>query len=167
MNLRSFETMTVCFPVKGDHVLLSVKTRDIGKGCWNGYGGKVKPRETRREAAVRELAEESGLIAHLGALHEMGFMDFRNTDESGQETRVRMYIYLVYLVHSWDGEPRESAEMVTPTFFPCNRLPLDAMMPADRIWLPHVLTGRKIRGKAVYGPGQKTLIGEVEIIKLA
>jgi hypothetical protein len=31
---------TVCFLTKEDKILLGMKTRKIGAGCWNGYGAK-------------------------------------------------------------------------------------------------------------------------------
>ena len=46
---------------RGDEVLLGHKQRGFGQGKWNGFGGKVEPGETIHAAALREMAEESGL----------------------------------------------------------------------------------------------------------
>jgi 8-oxo-dGTP diphosphatase len=51
--------------VQSDHVLI-VKARN--KGHWQLPGGRIKPGETPVEAVVREVREETGLRARVGAL---------------------------------------------------------------------------------------------------
>ena len=53
--------------------------------------------------------------------------------------------------------------MITPTWFDFNKLPLDKMMPSDRVWLPIILSGKKIIAQAHLSPFQKELLGEVTI----
>ncbi len=43
----------------GDRVLLGEKKRGFGAGYFNGFGGKVEPGETIREAAQREVSKAS------------------------------------------------------------------------------------------------------------
>lgn len=40
-----------------------MKKRGFGEGWWNGYGGKVQDGESMTDAMVRELQEESDLVA--------------------------------------------------------------------------------------------------------
>jgi 8-oxo-dGTP pyrophosphatase MutT (NUDIX family) len=49
--------------VTDGEVLLGMKKRGFGVGKFNGFGGKVESGESVPDAAVRELREESGLIA--------------------------------------------------------------------------------------------------------
>ena len=43
MDLRKKKIVaTLVFPVKGDEVLLVRKTKKIGVGLWNGFGGGVE-----------------------------------------------------------------------------------------------------------------------------
>ncbi|RKN08960.1 NUDIX hydrolase [Streptomyces radicis] len=51
--------------------LLMVNVRD--RGCWELPGGGIDPGESAREAAVRELWEESGQSAAPEALRFVGF----------------------------------------------------------------------------------------------
>ena len=152
---------TLCFLIKANKVLLALKTQKIGKGCWNGYGGGIGDGEKIKEAAVRELKEESGgVIADFNDLKEAAIMDFYNTKTDREKFICRVY---VYLVRNWIGEPKETEEMANPTWFDINNLPFENLMPADKEWLPPVLKGEKIIGKAELGPFQKELLGPVEI----
>ena len=155
---------TLCLLVKDNKVLLGFKTKKIGKNCWNGYGGGIEEGETPRQAALRELKEEAGVIVLPEYLEKVAVIDFHNNKSDGSFFICQMH---VYLVSQWMGEPQESDEMITPTWFDARQLPADKMLLADKEWLPVVLSGKKIRATAKYGPFQKTLLGEVEIQQVA
>jgi 8-oxo-dGTP diphosphatase len=55
----------------GDHVLLVQRAKPPAVGRWTVPGGKVELGETLEEAALRELAEETGLSATLGPIIEI------------------------------------------------------------------------------------------------
>jgi ADP-ribose pyrophosphatase YjhB (NUDIX family) len=68
--------------IRDDVVCLAMKKRGFGEGNWNGYGGKLEEGESIKDAAVRELNEESGvsvLVEHLDqvAVAEFLFEDGR------------------------------------------------------------------------------------------
>ena len=48
------------------------------KGCLNGIGGKVENEETYKEAAIRELTEESGIFKN--DISEVGSMSGKNNN---------------------------------------------------------------------------------------
>lgn len=149
---------TVCFPMRGSEILLARKTRKIGAGCWNGYGGGPNVGEGLRDAAIRELYEESGLTALSANLSKIAIMEFHNTKLDGTIFVARVHFFTLKV---WQGDYGATDEMRDPTWFEVDNLPLSEMMPADRIFLPIALGGMKIVGSAHYGPFQKQLIGEV------
>lgn len=157
---KTFGEATVVFPMREGKVLLARKTRKIGAGCWNGYGGVPNKGESLPECAVRELFEESGLRGATCDLQKIAIMDFHNTKSDGSSFVARVHFYTL---RSWEGEYHETVEMADPTWFPIDSLPLDAMMPADRVYLPGALAGNKLIGTARYTPFQRELIGAVEV----
>jgi ADP-ribose pyrophosphatase len=150
---------TLCFPVRGDEILLGRKMKKIGQGCWNGYGGGIENGETPEQSMLRELREEAGVTAEADALEKVAVMCFHNTKADGGFFVCKVHIYFL---HKWEGDFQTTDEINNPTWFKKKRLPLKEMMLADREWLPAVLSGKKIIGEAKYGPLQKTLLGKVD-----
>lgn len=159
MDEKPIVHATLIFPIKDDKVLLAKKTKKIGVGCWNGYGGLVEDEETPEEAAVRELEEESSLVVSPEDLDKVALVDFHNNKKE------KPYICRahVYLARTWAGEPQESDEMLSPTWFHSLQIPLEEMMAADRQWIPPVLDGKRIKATAHYGESQRELLGPVAI----
>ena len=152
---------TVVFPVRDGQVLLAKKTRKIGAGCWNGYGGGIEEGDASIEAtALRELEQESGLVGSASDLLKIALCYFSNTKSDGTQFVAKVHIYTL---SDWTGEPRATEEMSDPTFFPLDALPLQEMMPADKDWVPRALRGETMIVRASYGPFQKELLSPVEI----
>jgi len=117
-----------------------MKKRGFGADKWNGPGGKLdykKGDKTILDAAVRETKEEIGIkptnVQELGVLS----FYFPHNKEWDQD------VYL-YMVKEWEGELRESKEML-PKWFDIKDLPFENMWDDDKYWLPEVLKGKKIK----------------------
>ncbi|MEM2925906.1 MAG: NUDIX hydrolase [Candidatus Bathyarchaeia archaeon] len=65
----------------GDRVLLIRRANEPGKGLWSIPGGLVELGETVREAAKREVEEETGVLVEIGELIDV--IDNIIRDESG------------------------------------------------------------------------------------
>ena len=125
------------------------KNKSFGGGRWNGVGGKVEEGETFEEGARREAFEEIGV--KLGRLDKVGEITFIFPHEPKWDQQVE-----VFFAHSWEGEPSESEEMVSPTWFKAGELPFEMMWEDDQYWLPVVLSGKLI--SAVFTFGQNDVI---------
>jgi len=158
---------TVCLLIKKDKVLLGLKTKKIGAGCRNGYGGGIEEGETIINAAIRELEEETGkkvgntfITTSPRYLEKVAIIDFENTKSDGISFICRVHFFIV---RKWIGEAVDTDEMTDPQFFKIDDLPLSQMLPADSKYFPLILRGKKILAKAKYGPYQKELLGPVSI----
>ena len=155
MEEKTLLKAVIVFPVRGNQILLARKMKHIGVGCWNGYGGGIEESEDAKDAALRELSEESGLEATRGGLKQIAIVDFHNQKSDGS---VFTCVCDVFLAYGCDGIAKDKPEMRNPTWFKISALPFDEMMPADKEWLPPALQGKKIRAEAWYGPLQKELL---------
>jgi len=146
---------------RNNEVLLARKTRKIGKGCWNGYGGGVEKGETVRAAAVRELSQETGgLPVEEEDLEQVAVIHFHNTRSDGGTHITEMH---VFVTDTWSGQVHATDEMATPTWFVVDEVPYDELMPSDRDWMPLVLADKKIVAHAYLGPFQKEKQGTTTI----
>jgi 8-oxo-dGTP diphosphatase len=121
------------FIIQDGRILLIRKKRGLGAGNINGPGGKVDPGETVLEAAVREVEEEVGVVAH--APEEMGVLYFQFTDGFSMHCTV-------YRSSGYDGELVETDEAI-PKWFALEEIPYDEMWEDDRHWLPQMIEGKK------------------------
>jgi len=119
-------------------VCLGMKKIRYGQGKWNGFGGKIEPDESKEEAAVREVWEETGLKIQLKDLVKKASFYYH---ESPQDWEVE-----VYTCDKWKGEIKESDEM-KPEWFDIKKLPYEQMWENDVLWIEKVLTSSpKIKG---------------------
>lgn len=97
---------TLCYLRKNNHTLMQYRNRanDIHYGKWNGVGGKFLPGETPEQCAIREIFEETGLIAKK--LQLKGFITFPKFSNNED-----WYVF-VFLVTEFVGVLEQSSEGV-------------------------------------------------------
>lgn len=87
---------------KGDEVLVIRRGKAPLKGQWSIPGGKVEYRERLRDAAAREVREETGLEVEIGALIDV----FEAPPESERECDGARHYVMVDFIAEWvSGEP--------------------------------------------------------------
>ncbi len=153
---------TLCLLIKGDkkEILLAMKKRGFGIGKWNGVGGKIDFKKGDKniiEAAIRETQEEIGVKAK--DLEKVAVLNFYFPYNKNWDQTVH-----VFLVKNWEGEPRESEEML-PKWFKTKELPFKEMWDDDKFWLPKVLGGKKLKAKFIFKEGEKISRKDVKIVE--
>lgn len=147
--------VVLCFLVRDvdgrREVLLGRKKRGFGTGKVVGLGGHLLSGETERDAAAREVAEESGLSVDPGDLLAAGglLFTFPARPEWDMHTTV-------FVATRWRGVPQETEE-IAPQWYGVNRLPLDLMWSDAAAWIPDVLDGHAIGGTVVYGEDNEAM----------
>ena len=136
--------VTLCYFLTEDKILLAMKKRGFGEGLWNGYGGKVEEGETIREAACREIKEESDLDTKEEDLEEVGVIDFFFKDREDWNQRVH-----IFFIRVWEGIEKETEEM-NPKWFDIDSMPTENLWKDDTYWLPEALSGKKIEAKFLF-----------------
>ncbi|MBU0647881.1 8-oxo-dGTP diphosphatase [Patescibacteria group bacterium] len=96
---------TLCYVRKNGKTLMMhrvKKDNDVHEGKWSGLGGKFEQGESPEECAIREVREESGLIAK--DLKIKGFLTFPIFDGEND-----WYVFL-FVIDEFEGELIDSRE---------------------------------------------------------
>lgn len=131
----------VCLAPKKQNIHKQGQELEHSRKKWNGYGGKQEPGETILATAIRELTQESGVLAKEEDLELVGIVGF---SWPGNETDEPDMLVYFFLLSTYNGLPSEGDEMGAPCFFHPHEVPYDDMMPADAKFLPKLLTGEKL-----------------------
>ena len=123
-----------------ERVLLIRKKRGLGGGLINGPGGRIDPGETAFDAAIRETHEE--LLITPRAPSHRGEIHFQFIDGLALSVAV-------FTSYQFEGTPQETEEAI-PIWAPMDNPPFDEMWEDDRIWLPEVLGGKHVDGRAIF-----------------
>ena len=153
---------TLVYLLRGDppgEILLGFKKVGFGIGKFVGYGGKIEPGETIPQAAVRELAEESGIQIAPTILTYVADIIFLFPNKPDWNHRVH-----AYTAPADDREPQETDEM-KPHWFPLTSIPYNKMWDDSHYWLPRVLSGDKIKARFIFNH-DNTTVDEVEFSPL-
>jgi 8-oxo-dGTP diphosphatase len=150
---RARDRATLVFIVRGGEILLMRKKRGLGAGKINGPGGRIEPGESALACARREVLEELE-VEPLG-LEVVGDNAFQFVD--GYSIHV-----IVYRASGLRGEPAETEEGA-PLWAPLGAIPYDEMWEDDRLWLPHLLDGRRFTGRYVF-EGDAMLDHELDLV---
>jgi 8-oxo-dGTP diphosphatase len=136
----------LCYIRDDGRVLLQQKAPGrFGEGFWNAPGGKMIGGETPEQATRREVLEETGLM--VAGLIDHGTITFYVDGTEGPDIIVRVFASrrFVGTLQANEEGPLE--------WFAEESLPYDEMWEDDRLWVPHVLAGRRVRGSFRFTEG--------------
>ncbi|MCK9360914.1 NUDIX domain-containing protein [Patescibacteria group bacterium] len=112
------------FNDKNEVLLARRANTGYSDGFYDVPAGHLEAGETLREACIRELAEEAGVMATVDDLEFVEVLHRNSMDD-------RVYVDFFFRVKKWDGEPRimEPGKCDDMAWFSLNNLP-DRIVPA-------------------------------------
>ncbi|MHA7208320.1 8-oxo-dGTP diphosphatase [Arthrobacter sp. MDT1-65] len=158
----SFRCVVLCFLFRtcgqggaSREVLLGLKRTGFGSGRVVALGGKIDGQESALDAAVREVAEESGIELAPGDVDDAG----RITWSFPARPAWNMLAFL-FTAGAGTATPGTSEE-IEPRWYPVDALPWDAMWQDAPSWVPSVLEGRRIDASIVMDADNEGVAGAV------
>ena len=156
MTTERHPDVAVCYLLRpgpsGEEVLIGRKLTGLGAGRSVGPGGKLQPGETPRQAAIREVAEETGVIIDPAALEARGVLDYSFPTKPSWSQR-----QFVFVCRSFVGDGVASSELL-PEWWPVAEPPFEAMWDDARYWLPGVLAGGEVAASFEFGADLSTVV---------
>ena len=156
------ETCTTCvFVLKEENGIqkfyLAPKKQNIHKtngevlvesSTWTGYGDKWDILdETILDTAVRELYDESGVIAQKEDLIEVAHVNFF---WPGNTTDTRDVEVTFFLLKKYESVPVESDEMGGPKLFSLDDAPFENIFPAGELIIRNVMSNKNVVGRIYF-----------------
>ena len=139
---------TLLYVMKDDKTLMlyrNKRKKDYHEGKWNGLGGKFELGESPEECAIRELEEESGLIAkNLILKGHLTFPMFDGVDD--------WYVF-VFIVDKFEGELIESEEGEL-RWIPNKELKDLNLWEGDQIFIDWLFDDKFFSAKFIYDKGK-------------
>lgn len=141
-----------------NQILFIEKKRGMGKGLWNGPGGKLDPGETTLDALCRESREECGLEP-LNP-EKMGTITFLfPPKDNGANFDNRCEIFRAF---EWSGTLQSDTEECRSFWWPIDKINYDLFWPDDRFWMPRLLAGKTF--ERIYHFDHQGLITREEVM---
>lgn len=110
---------------RGESVLIVERGKGTAAGIWSLPGGHIEPGEKARDAAARELLEETGLSVELLGLVDVHDGIFRD----GEGVLRAHYVLAVYWGRSGVGEPVAATDVRDARFVPMSGISSYTMTP--------------------------------------
>ncbi|WP_434991825.1 8-oxo-dGTP diphosphatase [Arthrobacter sp. Ld5] len=127
----------------GRQVLLGLKRTGFGTGRVVALGGKIDGAETAREAAVREVAEESGIILVPSAVRAAGTITWRFPAQPAWNMAASLFT-----AEAGNAAP-VACEEIDPRWYAVDAIPWQDMWQDAPHWIPQLLAGRPVRATIV------------------
>jgi len=135
---------TLLYVICDGQILLIRKKRGLGAGKINGPGGRIEAGESAVECAVRETEEEVGIRAR--GVRVRGQMRFQFIDGFSMQVDI-------LTANAYEGTPCETDE-AAPLWFSIDVIPYGEMWATDRYWLPEIVVGKSLVGRALFDGDQ-------------
>ncbi len=157
----------------GDEVLMlhrNTRPGDYHAGKYNGLGGKLEPRESPHEAAVREVKEEAGLILALDQFQTRGVLHFPEFKPSKANPKIyedwTVFVFTVELLSKPVLAPFATGLLEgTLEWVQREKILSLPLWPGDPLFLKNILEGQNILGTVWYDGNGQVKKHHVEVMK--
>lgn len=136
----------------GRQVLLGLKRTGFGAGRVVALGGKIDGRETAREAAVREVEEESGIALVPTEVHAAGTITWRFPAQPAWNMAASLF------TAEAGRAVAVSCEEIEPRWYGVGAIPWQDMWQDAPHWVPTVLAGRPVHARFVIAADRKSVV---------
>lgn len=124
-------------------VLLGLKRTGFGTGRVVALGGKIDGHESAADAAVREVAEESGIALMEEDLRDAGRIRWSFPARPGWNMAAFLF------TASAGTATAVASDEIEPHWYPVDDVPWDGMWQDAPHWTPAVLDGRRVDARIV------------------
>ncbi len=123
----------LCFLRKDKQILLALIKYPSGEKLWTGLGGFVESGESSKDAACREISEETFIKLSKQHLVEAG------------EVKINSKLVLsIFFADSWQGVIKAKEPSIRDLQWFCvDKLPYSKMHSGTKNWLPKLLEVRR------------------------
>ena len=114
----------------------SSAARARSRACWSLPGGHIEAGEPARTAALREVREETGIVAEIG-----GLLDIHEVFRRNEDGRLLAHYLLVVFYGRWvSGEPAAATDAAAARFVPVDAIDALPMTDAAPDFIRRALT---------------------------
>jgi len=125
---------TLVYALRDGQVLMMQRSKQPNLGQWTAPGGKVELHESPAECAVRELAEETGLLA-------TGRPELRIIVTETSPLPDWQWLMFIYLVREFQGELLDDCVEGDLAWIRVDQVAALPIPQADAIFYPYVIAG--------------------------
>ena len=133
---------------RGDQLMLVRRAHDPWRGAWDVPGGFCGPREHPKDAAEREVREETGLAVRVGSVLGMWIDTYAR--EGADADKVTLNIYFHATVRTGAQARMDPNEVAEIGWFAADELPVRPGLPGPRPRRPAGVA-REPRARAAAG----------------
>lgn len=155
INGVAYRRVVLCFIFRSRRgtrdVLLGLKLTGFGSGRVVAIGGKIDGSESALDAAVREVAEETGMTLAPSDVLDAGRITWSFPAQPGWNMAATLFTTDVTADVTAEGEDVEpvACEEIEPRWYAVDSIPWHSMWKDAPHWIPFLLDGKRIDARII------------------